>query len=278
MEAVAVAISLSGSMGQTTGVSVSGGGAGATNIILGGTRAFVTGSTLTAGGNVSLSASDTSAITARVAAVSGSVTYGGTTGVAVAIGISVAENYLGWSSLGVEEPLEILAYVSNSTLNSGGSLNLSALSNMTIYAGVGAGAVAIAGGGTTGVAPSVGLTVSLNQVSTKVQAYLDHSNITVSNLTLLSEDTSHIDADTASVAVSASFAGTASVGVSVGAAAAENVIHSVVEAFIANGSNVTVERRALQFQAEGQAPAITLPVKPMLLLTAVRLRLRLWVF
>ena len=90
-----VAASVSIGVGGEAGVAVAGGGAQASNVILGNTEAFVNDSTLVAQGPVSIQSSDSSAVTALVAAVAASVGIGGAAGVGAAIGISVARNLIG---------------------------------------------------------------------------------------------------------------------------------------------------------------------------------------
>ena len=99
--AYVIAAAVSVAVGETAGVSVSGGGAAATNTILGGTDAYLLNSEVGAAGAVSVEASDSAAIAATVASLAASVGAGGTAGVGVAIGISVARNLIGWQSTGL---------------------------------------------------------------------------------------------------------------------------------------------------------------------------------
>ncbi|TVS11137.1 MAG: hypothetical protein EA424_24230, partial [Planctomycetaceae bacterium] len=99
--AKSVAASLALSIGAgSTSFGISGGGSESTNVILGKAEALISGSTLgeTAAdiGDVRVVATGASEIDALVAAVSGSVAIGSTTGAAVSIGISAARNFIGW--------------------------------------------------------------------------------------------------------------------------------------------------------------------------------------
>ncbi len=100
IRATAVAVAVSGSMGSTNGVALSGGGAEATNIILTTTNAYISDCTVGSSGQqvgeVDLDAKSTADIDATIVAVAASVSYGGTTGVGVALGVAVARNFIGW--------------------------------------------------------------------------------------------------------------------------------------------------------------------------------------
>jgi len=99
--AVAVSVAIGGS---SVGVAVSGAGAESTNVILTHANAYIQDSAIGTSavkvGNVTISATSTSAIQATIAAVAASVTFGGEAGVGVALGIGVARNFIGWDPTG----------------------------------------------------------------------------------------------------------------------------------------------------------------------------------
>jgi len=103
IQAYSFGISLSGaSTTSGTGVSVSGGGAGAGNTINRDMNANASDSTLIAGGDVSVSSTDSAIIEAVI--VSGAVSFAGGgsgaggEGVGISLGASVAANHLGWQA------------------------------------------------------------------------------------------------------------------------------------------------------------------------------------
>jgi hypothetical protein len=95
--AMAASISVGVSKGGS-GVALSGGGAGAENVIYSTTNAYIDNSnlgTVANVGKVDLDAISTSEILAIVPTVSASVSYGSKAGVGAAIGVSVARNIIG---------------------------------------------------------------------------------------------------------------------------------------------------------------------------------------
>src|SRR5688572_28002699 len=93
ISATAAAASIAVGVGQT-GIAISGAGAGATNVILTSTDAYIEDSTILDADDVSVEATNASAIEATVAAVAAAV-GGGQTGVGAAIGVSLARNLVG---------------------------------------------------------------------------------------------------------------------------------------------------------------------------------------
>ena len=83
-------------------MAIAGGGSESTNVILGSAIADISGGTLGTAANpvgaVTVSASSTAAITATVVGVAGSIAFGSSTGVAVALGVAVARNFIGWGT------------------------------------------------------------------------------------------------------------------------------------------------------------------------------------
>ncbi|TVQ59514.1 MAG: hypothetical protein EA355_00320, partial [Rhodobacteraceae bacterium] len=94
---ISAAAALAVAIGGTAGVAVAGGGAESTNIIVSTTRAHISRSTVTADvGAVDVLAVSEAEIRALVASIAFAI-GGGTVGVGVALGISVARNFLGYA-------------------------------------------------------------------------------------------------------------------------------------------------------------------------------------
>ncbi|TVQ58422.1 MAG: LEPR-XLL domain-containing protein, partial [Rhodobacteraceae bacterium] len=104
IDAVAAAAAVSFSASANGSLTVSGGGVLAGNAILGSTRAQVADAVLTALG-VNVHAESTAEITARVVAVAASASLAADKGTAVAVGIAVVDNSIGWARAGVAHQL-----------------------------------------------------------------------------------------------------------------------------------------------------------------------------
>ncbi|MCP4992988.1 MAG: hypothetical protein GY934_04255, partial [Gammaproteobacteria bacterium] len=244
INAVTSAASLGVAIGGV-GVAVSGAGAVATNIILTKTNAYVSDSTLDSGGNVVLSASDTSTINATVAASSVALAGGGV-GVGVSIGAAFARNLVGHTLFDQRTPAQVRAYVDNSILTVNGNLTQTATANETINATVLSGSAAISAG-VVGVAVSGSGVVAVNKIATEVQSYIDGSTVDAGSVALSTNDTSQISADAGAAAVAASFGGVG-VAISIGAALAENQISNEIESYI-NNAEVTTHSGDLSLEA-----------------------------
>ena len=316
--ATAVAVAVSVAIGGSgAGVAVAGGGAESTNVILTHANAYIQDSAIGTSaakvGNVTISATSTSAIQATIAAVAASVTFGGEVGVGVALGIGVARNFIGWDPTGTnvittigshdkvdtlatgdkvkiasgpmagevfeyigptltdgdpnvagiqkidlstqsyqdaslwkpvsikEFAAEIQAQSLNSSIQSGGALSLTANANETIDAIVIAGAVALAGGGDTGVGVAGAGVYTENKIKTLVTAGIigDGADpltggITATSVTLGAHDSSVINAVAGAASLAGSVGGDAGVSVAIGLSLAFNDISNVVSASITN--------------------------------------------
>ena len=143
---VAASLSLAGTGGSS--LNLTGGGSVANNVILNDSNATIQRSTVNAGGTVSVATQSTSDVDAEVYGVfvggSGSGSSAGT----AAIGIALAENYIGFDRSETLQSSDALATVSNSAIVAGG-LNVRSTANQTIDATtvVGAAAVAVAADG-----------------------------------------------------------------------------------------------------------------------------------
>lgn len=257
IEAVSVAASIAVGAAGTTGVGISGAGAAAINTILTKTNAYIKNSEVTSAGAVTLSASNTATINAKIAAVSAAVGGGGTTGVGVSIGAAVANNYIGYDGETTRLPAEVQAYIQNSAVNAKGALGLSAINGGSITAGVGAGSAAVSGGGTTGVAASGSGVVTLNKIATLVKAFVDGDRakgIQSTTATLTAKDTSTITADAGAASLAIGGGGTTGVSLSIGVSVASNFITNEVEASIKNAAKgLTTSTGAVSLSSETNA-------------------------
>ena len=264
IEAVSVAASIAVGAAGTTGVGISGAGAAAINTILTKTNAYIKNSEVTSAGAVTLSASNTSTINAKIAAVSAAVGGGGTTGVGVSIGAAVANNYIGYDGETTRLPAEVQAYIQNSAVNAKGALGLSAINGGSITAGVGAGSAAVSGGGTTGVAASGSGVVTLNKIATFVRAFVDGDRakgIQSTTATLTAKDTSTITADAGAASLAIGGGGTTGVSLSIGVSVASNFITNEVEASIKNATKgLTTSTGAVSLSSETNATIKALSV------------------
>src|SRR5204862_1575413 len=93
VNAVSAAASVAAA-GSMVGVAISGAGAEATNVILGGARAFAEGSSLDSAGDVSLTALNSSDIEAKIVTATAGVGVG-IGGAGASLGAAVARNFIG---------------------------------------------------------------------------------------------------------------------------------------------------------------------------------------
>ncbi len=195
IDATATASAITVAVSLKEGTAVSGGGAVAINMIAGRTNATIERSRVTAPGllqpisvtpplcGIELSTVYDAVIdaTVRALAVAVAVSGSGTTP-AVAIGISVARNLIGWQQFGnptafdnshTSEPVEVKARAIDSTLEAIGSASdvvISAETNSTITAIVEATSVAVAVSTDTAVAVSIGGVWTDNMIGARVEA------------------------------------------------------------------------------------------------------------
>ncbi len=236
IEATASAASISAAIAGSVGVGISGAGAVALNVILTTNNAHVDYSNLNSASDVILSATDTASIHAFITTASASIAVGGVAGVGASIGLSVAENFIGYTLDGTRTPAQNQAYVFNSSVLAAGALTITSFSNSDIHAYVNSGSVAAAGGAYAGVAVSGAGTFSENMVATLVTAYIDGDGATgirANSVSLSAHDTSTINAEAGSASLAAGF-GIAGVAISVGVGIAQNIISNDVESYVAN--------------------------------------------
>ncbi|RPH74819.1 MAG: hypothetical protein EHM88_22150, partial [Candidatus Rokuibacteriota bacterium] len=173
INAVSAAASLAIAIGGSGGISVSGAGAVAQNVILTKTNAYGRDSVLNSHDDVTVSAASTSEISAAVVAASLAIGGGGAAGVGASIGISIARNFIGWTPDGTETPAQVQAYLQDASVSAVDDLTLTSVAEQTISSIVFAGSAALAIGGTAGVAVSGSGVWAENKIGVDVKAYID---------------------------------------------------------------------------------------------------------
>ena len=234
----AAALALSG--GDNSGLGVSGAGAVALNEINLNVNASIDGSHDDTAGlpgintaatysiastGVTVSAADTSSIDALVAAAAVAGGFGGESGYAVAIGIAFARN-------AITNPVNAAITNVSSLTTSGGAVQVTASEAARIHAESYAAAVAVGGGGTSGVAVAGGGSLAFNIIAVDTTANIAGSNIgsaspsnKAGDVIVTAIDSSEIDAEVAAVAASVAIGGESGIGVALGVSVAENEIN-----------------------------------------------------
>ena len=255
--AYSVAASVGIGIGGSAGISISGAGAYARNVILTQTNSSIENSAVVSAGKVQVSSDNSSEIAALVGAVSISVGVGGSAGIGVSIGVSIAKNFIGYNSDGEVASSGVRAYVLDSSILATGSLTQTAIATQRIGAFVLAGSGAIAAGGVAGIAASGSGVDAQNKIGVEVQAYIDgdgDTGIRAERVVLVADDTSTIKASALAISLAAGFGGTAGIALSVGVTLAENVITSKIESYIKNAnSGVTTTVGSIVLDADEKA-------------------------
>ncbi|MFY9254756.1 MAG: hypothetical protein WAO83_14990, partial [Fuerstiella sp.] len=240
------AASISATSGAA-GLSISGAGADALNVIRGNVDAYILDSHLVVEGDVSVKSTQSSEIDSTIWAAAGSFSASASTSLGLAIGTATASNYVGFSDDGEQiEAFRVSAYVKNSALDVLGNLALLADMSAVIDATVAAGSVAVSGGSLSGNVAAAGSGVE-NKISTQVQAYLDGTSgdssfersegIHAGAISLDAHDNSSITAWAGTASIAGSF-GTVSGAVTIAAATAFNTISNEVGTFISGYSTI----------------------------------------
>ncbi len=230
--AVGVAGSLAG--GEGGGVALSGAGSGSGNTVTNTVEAAIKdGSTVTSvdQGEVRLTATDQSKITAASGSVALGVAGGEGGGAGLAIGVSAASNEIGTAST----PNTVEAFIDNSTVTGDGGVNLSATSTARIWVLTVAGSFSGAGGEAGGLAFAGAGAGSGNTVNELIESEINDDSTVTSNsgaVDLVALDDSTITAAAGSVALTIAGGEGGGIGVSFGASVAINNITNTVEAEI----------------------------------------------
>ena len=174
------------------------------------------------------------------------------------VGAARARNLIGWSDNSTEQPLEVRAYLLDTSVAApNGALRLSADAHQQIDATVGAASVAVTSGRN-----AIGLggagAESVNRISEQVAATIAGSaagGVLARSASLTATDRSTIDADAGAAAIVAAISGSAGVALSVGVALAENRIANQVTVGGASGMGVLMvpygDRRTDPEQLDG---------------------------
>ena len=180
IQAISAAASIAVAVGLLGG-GVSGAGAVATNVILTKTDATIADSVISSATDVTLDATDTALIRAKIitAAAGVGVGFGG---MGASIGVAIARNFIGYRADGTAQTAEVHASIDRSSVTAGGKLTLQALSNQTIEALVVAGSVAIAGGLYGFAAAGAGATTT-NQIAADVKATISGDGTAATGIT-----------------------------------------------------------------------------------------------
>ncbi len=193
-------------------------------------------------GNVDVVATSTSAIESIVAAVSVSVSGGGSNATGASIGASRARNFIGSKRDGTSSRAQSQAYVTNSSIMPGGALSVTATGNQDIDALVLAASVAVAAGGNNAVGLSGSGVEAINTIDMDVRAYIDGvgtNGISADTLMVTADDSSSISSVSAAAALSVAAAGTGAGSLSIGVSLAENRVNNQVEAYIKDANQIT---------------------------------------
>src|SRR5947209_3089588 len=257
--ATAMSIALSGG-GNAPGFA--GGGATAVNAITGSADAYASASKITAkgSGNVWVTTTDSATIDATVKAVAAAVAGSLENSVpGVAIGFSLARNFIGWTEFGGTNSISVNAYLSGGSVSAAGKLTISATDSATINAVVEALSAAIALSDQNAVAVSAGGLWTDNKVSADVEAYA--SSVTsistgAAGIAITASDSAKITADARAAAISASLAGENGVGVAVGLSLAHNTISDTVAAYLSGDLDVTTSGGPIVITALSQATIV----------------------
>jgi len=227
--------------GFAVALAFAGGGAGAgsvgvseaendiTNTVL----ASINSSTVTAAGNILLSAKKTAEINAWT--VGGALAGSGAGGGAGAFAGAGA-----FSHNAITSTVKATIVTNSSVQSSGGAVTLSATDDSTINADAGGMAVAVAGAGGGAGAGSVGGSVAHNDIAGTVIASIDGSTVSAAgSVELAATENARIDAWTMAGAVAISGAGGGSFSGAGAGADSTNTIRNTVEALVRNNGSVT---------------------------------------
>ena len=257
--AVIKAVAIGGAGAGGTGkASVALAGAVSLNTISGGVEAYITNSTaadtrgpgIKTGGKVTLTATDSTLITADAGGFAIAIGTGGSGGAKVSgsIGASIAINDIGGDAPDARR--NVLAYLDNTTIEAGaGDVAITAISTATINALAIGGALSGSNGagGFTGALAGAGV-AGVNTIRMNIGAKAKNSRITVinGNLDLDASDTSTITAHSigASIALAQSGGGTGA-AIAIGVSLSLNEIDSDVTAAIVDSPLVSVAKDVL---------------------------------
>ena len=280
INAVSAAAAVAVALGSPFGGGVAGAGGTAQNIIQTKTNAYVDNSTVAGATDVSLDASNLASIASTIVAASPRIGVGGTVGVGASIGAAVAKNFMGFDRDGDAvvdaaglQGSQVRSYIDDSPVVAADDLTLSATSAPEINSLVLAGAVAVAGGGTTGGAAAGAGVHAQNKIGALVEASLGGetlATVTAASILLTASDRADISSVAGAAVVTATLAGTGE-GASVAHAVslAENVISNEVEAAIRNADYLLTRVGDITLTASETASISALTAAGVAAVTAV---------
>ncbi len=219
--------------GAGGGGALAGAGSGSGAFIGNTTKALISDSTVDAGGDVTVTATDSAAIETVAGSVAAAVGVGGVLAVSVAIGLSVSVNDI---------TDHTSALIENSTFADAGDVTVAADSTATIDAitVVGAVAVGVGVGGIVGLAGAISGAgaISVNTIDNTLEAAAEHSDFALrsgADFSVIADDGSHLTASATSVSVAVAVgigivAG--GIAVAVGASVAANDIGDITTALV----------------------------------------------
>jgi hypothetical protein len=173
----------SGGSSFGSGLSLAVNGIIATNLILSKANAYINNSNITTTGDLLIDTQNLSTITAT----NTSITTSGDT----SVGATLAFNTIGWKSqnilyntidaligtdIGDEQPAEVKAYITDSTLTAGGNISINADQKSTITANVSNDSTSAASALVDASGIAVSAILSSNMVSTTAKAYIENTD------------------------------------------------------------------------------------------------------
>ncbi|MBT7080530.1 MAG: hypothetical protein HN929_03525, partial [Chloroflexi bacterium] len=248
IKSIAWAASVAAGFGGAAGIAVSGAGAEANNIILGGTQAFIAGSEVQSAGNVDIKALNSSEIQAVILSASLSASAGGAAGVGASIGLGLARNFIGYTP-GYDIPYTYTTDDIPTSISKGTKVKiLNGIRGGDVYEYIGNKSLRPDSDSdpekdkynkesflSTQDYANKDLWRQLNYSKklAPVHAYIENTNLeTEGDLTLKAEATQSIDAYVFAGSAAISGGGAAGVGLSGAGVSAENKIASSVKAYI----------------------------------------------
>ena len=217
-------------------------------------QAYVEGSHITAGGNVTLEAIANETITARIFA--GSVAFAaGSVGVAVGGSGVLAVNMISTDVKALIRKSSTSSSTASNVTAASVSLTADDTSRITAYGG----AASVSGGfGAVGVAVSIGASIAHNQIDNDVEASITNSTVTTTSgaINVAALEHAQINAVTAAASLAV---GIGAVGVSVSGAGAEasNVILTKTNAFVEDSTLDSAAAINVTAKSLSAAPALS---------------------
>ncbi len=235
---VGVSVGASG-VGASVGISV------AVNNEMDKVKAYINNSTVTAsGGDVSLTAMETSIVDAW--------TIGGAVGGAGGGGVGVGVGAAGAGSGNFVGNTVVASITGNSTVTTktSGDVTMTASDTSSIEAIAGGLGIGVGIGGAGGAGISLGVAAANNNIDDTVQAFVNGSTVTsVGKVQIAATENATIKTVTVGGAVAVGAGVEVGVGVAVAGSDSSNTIENNVDAYISGGSTVTAQGGSLSIKA-----------------------------